>query len=517
MLVPVSQQCNEQPNSTSPLPPQMVAAGAAANAALQTAVQNANQNSTAAWVRSPWDFRRFGLNLMSDVYKSNANNPGSQAIISALVRSGLMPSSLAGTAAAPNGATVAGGGAVMPTSGSGPGGGPVAFGQGYGAPGNSTRGRYRRVVGDRAFAGGWGRRGAAGGGGANAGGPGSGGGYTYGPNGQFGPVGPGGGGGAWPTADGGAGTGGQGGGASSGAGTLPGGATGGYGGGGTGTGGGDPAFMGGWGSGTPGASSGGRGDRAFAGGGRGSVGDRAFAGGSPDRLFVAGRGGRRGGPGGFTGRGYAPGGGPVGDNGQGADGRVCLPQPPGVTTVPMNGPGPGFSTPAVSPNVPPPTIAPMPPQIVPPAPQTCSAQPSGNICMDLRNGIYQASQVPISVVLQCSQLGYVQDCPACGTQSNTPVSVDQAALNALSTINATSLGPCPGLSGLGDAYPVSCKPSSGNQSASAAAAASASAAVSAISPWWWVLLGAGVIFVMGSSDEKMPRTQRRRARARRAA
>ena len=376
MLVDISQACNELPNSMSPLPPRMVARDSAAAAAMNAAVVSANANETASWVRSPWDFRSFGLNFMSDVWNSNRNNPGSAGVLASLAKAGLLPPAAAPPPTrGPNGAS---------------GGAPTAFGPGYGGGGNP--GLVRTAGGQMRAR--W--RGRSGG-------------------------------------------------------------------------------------------------------------DRLFGGGGVRPVFGKD----------FTGRGYGPGGGPAGDDGNGgtidgaADGRVCLPQPPAVTTLPLNGPD-GNYVPMVSPNVPSPTIAPMPPMIIPPKPG-CTAKPSGNICLDLRNGVILASQVPAAVLYRCSQLGYVGNCPACGDGSGGAVNVDQAALNALQTINATTLGPCPQL-GLGDSYqgpyPIGCAPPD---------ATAAAAALSSISPWWWVLAGGVLVLIMGSSDEKMPRAQRRRARARRAA
>lgn len=70
MLVPRAQAC-QTPNSTTPFSPASMAATDAAAAALQASITQAQQNVNSILVRSPWDFREFGMNTMKDVLLSN--------------------------------------------------------------------------------------------------------------------------------------------------------------------------------------------------------------------------------------------------------------------------------------------------------------------------------------------------------------------------------------------------------------------------------------------------------------
>ena len=185
------------------------------------------------------------------------------------------------------------------------------------------------------------------------------------------------------------------------------------------------------------------------------------------------------------GAGYKP-----GFTGQGE----CVPDAPGVNTSAVRLPA--------NPAAPLTTIAPITSTGLPvgsalPAAATPCPSPSGNICLDLRNGVVLASRVSPDVLYACSQKGYVGNCPSCDP-GGPPIAVSASDLAAIVAIDSASLGPCPprGLSGLArhgmaGAYPISCMASPGS--------AADAAADSGVSGWWWVLLAAGVVWAVSAS------------------
>lgn len=149
-----------------------------------------------------------------------------------------------------------------------------------------------------------------------------------------------------------------------------------------------------------------------------------------------------------------------------------------------------------------------------PAASSRCASPSGNICLDLRNGVVLASRVSADVLYQCSQKGYAGNCPSCDP-GGPQINVSAAQLAAIPAIDSATLGPCPngvGLAGLGrrglggsaypvstGAYPLSCMASPGS------AADAAGSLDNPISGWWWLLLAAGAVWAVSASGKQQRR------------
>jgi hypothetical protein len=151
----------------------------------------------------------------------------------------------------------------------------------------------------------------------------------------------------------------------------------------------------------------------------------------------------------------------------------------------------------------------------PAAPVSRCAQPSGNICLDIRNGLVLASQVSPSVLYACSQKGYAGNCPSCST-GGPQISVSDAELAAIPMVDSSTLGPCPGAGlsgyrrGMGGAYAVSVDTCPGGGDVNAGGAAPA--ADSGFSPLWWLLAAGVVVWAMSASDAKpAKKTYTRRA------
>jgi len=192
-------------------------------------------------------------------------------------------------------------------------------------------------------------------------------------------------------------------------------------------------------------------------------------------------------------------------------GEQCAPPSPGVELVNM----PQSSVSQAPILVQPPVLIAdsmsTPPPVV--QPKTAGAplcpQPSGNICLDIRNGFVQASQVPISVLLACSQKGYAGNCPppACYQNPGGQINVSDAQLAAVPMVDSSMLGACGGgLSGLRGPYPISCSPSD-------PAGAAQDAAASAGMPWWlWLVLGGALIYGLMDEDKTAKKPGKKRVR-----
>ncbi len=135
---------------------------------------------------------------------------------------------------------------------------------------------------------------------------------------------------------------------------------------------------------------------------------------------------------------------------------------------------------------------------------------SGNICLDIRNGIVLASQVSPSVLYACSQKGYVGNCPACGP-GGPQIAVSAAELAAIPLVDSSTLGPCPGVGmsgyrrGMAGAYAVSadtCAGGGAQPSAGGVPAAANAAADTGFSPLWWLLAAGVAVWAMTASDDK---------------
>lgn len=206
------------------------------------------------------------------------------------------------------------------------------------------------------------------------------------------------------------------------------------------------------------------------------------------------------------GTGLAPGSAPSGFLGRG---ETCSVESAPVDTSPI------FASP--NPPAPPLTMEDASVAAAPAAAAVSGCAPSsGNICLDLRNGLVLASQVSPAVLFACSQKGYAGNCPSCST-GGPQISVSAADLAAIPMVDSLTLGPCPGVGmsnyrrGMSGAYAVSVDtcPGGGDVNAGGAAPAALDAG---FSPLWWLLAAGVVVWAMSAGEAKpAKKTYTRRA------